>query len=66
MTEFERETWITFESVVTKFLGNNKDLDYVTFVVSMLEKFKVLGYLMSLKINFLNSHIDFFPKILVQ
>jgi hypothetical protein len=28
----------------------------------MLEKFKVLGCLMSLKIHFLNLHLDFFPQ----
>jgi hypothetical protein len=42
--------------------GNNKDPDYVTIVANMLEKFKVLGCLMNLKINFLHSHLDFFPK----
>jgi hypothetical protein len=66
MTEVEREAWISFKRVVTKFLGNNKDPDYVTIVANMLEKFKVLGCLMSLKIHFLNLHLDFFPKILVQ
>jgi hypothetical protein len=62
MTEVEREAWIAFRSVITKFLGNNKDPDYVTIVANMLEKFKVVGCLMSLKIHFLNSHLDFFPK----
>jgi histidinol dehydrogenase len=28
----------------------------------MLEKFKVLGYLMSLKIYFFNSNLEFFPE----
>jgi hypothetical protein len=28
----------------------------------MLEKFKVLGCLMSLKIHLLNSHLGFFPE----
>jgi hypothetical protein len=28
----------------------------------MLEKFKVLGCLMSLKNHFLNSHLDYFPE----
>jgi hypothetical protein len=32
----------------------------------MLEKWRVLRCLMSLKINFLNLHLDFFPKVLVQ
>jgi hypothetical protein len=52
MTEVERESMIAFRSVVTKFLGNNKDPDYVTIVANMLEKFKVLGSLMSVKIHF--------------
>jgi hypothetical protein len=66
MTEVEREASIAFRSVVSKFLGNNKDPDCVTVVANMLEKFKVLGCLMSFKVHFLNSHLDFFPKILVQ
>jgi hypothetical protein len=66
MAEVEREAWIAFKSVVTKFLGNNKDSDYVVTVANMLEKFEVLGCLMRLKNNFLNSHLEFFPKILVQ
>jgi hypothetical protein len=43
LTEVEREAWIAFRSVVTRFLGNNKDPDYITTVANMLEKFKVLG-----------------------
>jgi hypothetical protein len=66
MTEVEREAWIAFKSVVPKFLGNNKDSDYVTIVANMLEKFKVLGHLMSLKFFFLICTWIFFPKILVQ
>jgi hypothetical protein len=62
MSEVQREAWIVFKSAVTKFMGNNKDPDYITTVVYMLEKFQVLGCLMSLKINFLNSHLDIFPK----
>jgi hypothetical protein len=51
MTEVERKAWIAFKSVVTKFLGNNKDPAYVTIVANMLLKFKVLGCLMSLNIR---------------
>jgi hypothetical protein len=61
-TEVERVAWITFKSVVTKFLGNNKDSDYVPIVANMLEKFKVLGCLMTLKFNFLKSRLEFFRK----
>jgi hypothetical protein len=66
MTEVEREAWIAFRSVVTKFLGNNKDPDCITIVANMLENSKDLGCLMSLKIHFLNSNLDIFLKILVQ
>jgi hypothetical protein len=66
MTEVEREAWIAFKSVVTKLLGNNKGPDYVNIVANMLENFKVLGCLMNIKIHFLNLHLDFFPKILMQ
>jgi hypothetical protein len=60
ITEVEREAWIAFKSVVTKLLGNNKDPDFFIVVANMLEKFKALGYLMSLKIHVLNSHVEFF------
>jgi hypothetical protein len=66
MTEVEREALIAFKSVVTKFLGNNKDPDCVTIFENMLEEFKVFGCLMRLKFYFLNSYLEFFPKILVQ
>jgi hypothetical protein len=66
MTEVEIEAWIAFKSVVTKFLGNNKDPDYVTIIANVLEKFKVLGCLICLKIQLLISHLDIFLKILVQ
>jgi hypothetical protein len=62
MTEVERGAWIAFRSVVTKFLGNNKDPDCVTIVANMLGKVTVLGCFMSLKINFLISHLDYFPQ----
>jgi hypothetical protein len=62
MSEVERGAWIGFKSVVTKFLGNNKDPDYVTIVANILDKFKVLGCLRSLKIYFLNKHLDFIPE----
>jgi hypothetical protein len=32
MTKVETEAWKAFKSVVTKFLGNNKDTDYVTIL----------------------------------
>lgn len=61
MTLNEKEAWVSFKEVVTKFLGNKKDPEYVSIVANMLNKFKYLGCLMSLKVHFLNSHLDYFP-----
>lgn len=61
MTFNEKEAWVSFKQVVTKFLGNKKDPGYVSIVANMLKKFQYLGCLMSLKIHFLDSHLDYFP-----
>jgi hypothetical protein len=66
MTEVERETWIAFKSVVTKFLGNNKDPDYVT-ICKYAREIQSLGVLNELKNSFFEFALGFFsPKILVQ
>jgi hypothetical protein len=62
MTEAEGEASIAFKVLLPSSWGKNKDLDHVSIVANMLEKFKVFGSLMSLKIYFLNSHLDFFPR----
>ena len=55
MTLAEKEAWVSFKVVITKFLGNTRDSDYIGIIGNMLEKFKKIGCLMSLKINFLQS-----------
>jgi hypothetical protein len=44
-----------------KFLGNTKETLYKEIVRNMLDKFKLLGSNMSLKLPFLASHLDYFP-----
>jgi hypothetical protein len=61
MTETEEHAWKAFKEVVKKFLGNIKDILYKTIVRNMLDKFKLLGCNMSLKLHFLASHLDYFP-----
>ena len=58
----EKKAWEAFKDVVTKFLGNKKDPNFKSIVENMLQKFQKLGYLMSLKVHFLHSHLDYFPK----
>ena len=62
MDEKEKAAWISFSEVVSKFLGNNKDPNYRKIVGDMLEAYKELGYNMSKKMNFLLSHVNYFPE----
>ena len=61
MTEIEEDAWNAFKEAVKKFLGNIKDPLYKEIVRNMLDKFKLLGCNMSLKLHFLASHLDYFP-----
>ena len=48
--------------VVHKFLGNYKSDDYRNVVQSMVTNFQELGCRMSIKLHFLDSHMDYFPE----
>jgi hypothetical protein len=61
MKTVEREAWNAFKEVIAKFLGNYKDPNYKQIVEKMLEKFIALGCA-SLKVHFLNAHLDYFPE----
>jgi hypothetical protein len=43
-------------------LGNHKDEDYENILRIMFKNFHILGSNMSLKMNFLFSHLNLFPK----
>ena len=57
----EKETWVSLKNVVTNFLGNKKDPQYVSIVANTLNKFKKLACLMSLKVYFLYGRLDYLP-----
>ena len=57
----EKRPWDTFKLVATNFLGNDKSRQFQVLVENLLEAYKSLGCNMSLKINFLHSHLDYFP-----
>ncbi|KAJ4428633.1 hypothetical protein ANN_24678 [Periplaneta americana] len=56
-----KEVWEAFKGVIHGFLGNKRDDNYTQLVTVLLQKYHQLGCNMSLKINFLHSHLDFFP-----
>ncbi|GBO03000.1 hypothetical protein AVEN_199572-1, partial [Araneus ventricosus] len=57
-----RKAWESFKLVFTSFLGNKQDLNYKYIVDEMIKNFKILGCSMSLKVHFLDSHLDYFPE----
>lgn len=58
----ELRAWLSLKDVIVNFLGNHKSSNYVEKVDDMLENFQGLGCLMSLKLHFLHSHLNYFPE----
>ena len=62
LNETERNAWLSFEGICKDFLGNHKAEKYQDVVQDLLTSYKATGCNMSLKIHFLESHLDFFPE----
>ena len=62
MNEIESCAWSTFVLVVKKFLGNKKADNCTQLVEDMLFHFNRLGCNMSVKVNYLHSHLNRFPE----
>ena len=62
INKVELEAWKAFVLVVKNFLGNNKARNYAEHVNNMLTAFRNLGCNMSVKMNYLFSHMDRFPE----
>jgi len=43
-------------------LENHKAKDYRDMVADLVQSYKAMGCNMSLKVHFLDSHLDFFPE----
>ncbi|GBM47203.1 hypothetical protein AVEN_271264-1 [Araneus ventricosus] len=56
----ERKAWESFKLVITSFLGNKKDPNYKSIVEEMIKNVKILGCSVSLKVHFLDSHLEYF------
>lgn len=62
LSDGEKAAWRAFKSVCSSFLGNEKADNYEDLVRDMVKCFRVIGCNMSLKLHFLDSHLDFFPQ----
>jgi hypothetical protein len=58
----EKDAWDAFKMVAKNFLGNIKAENYKDLVAQLLLCYQNLGCNMSLKIHFLDSHLDYFPE----
>jgi len=58
LNDIERNAWLSFKWICKDFLGNN----YQDVVQDLFTSYKAIGCNMSLKIHFLESHLDFFPE----
>jgi len=57
-----RNAWLPFKRICKDFLGNHTAVKYQDVVQDLLTSYKAMGCNMSLKILFLESHLDFFPE----
>jgi hypothetical protein len=62
LNESEKAAWRSFQKVVKIFLGNKKAENYEDMISKLIENYRALGCNMSLKMHFLDSHLDFSPQ----
>jgi len=60
LNETERKAWLSFKRICKDFLGNHKAANYQHVVQDLLTSYKAMGCNMTLKIQFLESHLNFF------
>ena len=60
MSEVEKNARQAFRMTVEDFLGNHRTEEYVTVVANLIQNYKNLCCRMSLKLDVLHSHLDFF------
>jgi hypothetical protein len=63
LNETERNACLSFKRIFKDFLGNHKAANYQDVVQDLLTSYKAMGCNTSLKIHFLESHLDFSQKI---
>jgi hypothetical protein len=56
---------MAFENVYRNFLGNEKVENYTEIVHELISSYSTMGYNMSLKLHFLDVHLDFFLETYV-
>jgi len=63
LNENERNACFSFKRICKDFFGNYKTGNYQDVVQDLLTSYKAMGCNVSLKIHFLESHLDFSQKL---
>ena len=62
LTKAEQFALQSLKSVVTNFPGNYRSAEYDKEIEELLKSFRLIKTRMSVKLHFLESHLDYFPK----
>lgn len=62
LNDNELIAWDNIKAVIEHLLGKHRSVDCAIHVNELMTSFETIGVHMSLKIHFLNSHLDFFLK----
>jgi hypothetical protein len=62
LSEVERAAWKSFQNVTTHFLEYQEAENYCNMVADLVQSYKAMGCNTSLKVRFLDSHLDFLPE----
>ena len=62
MNETEKGAWQAFRGVVNGFLENKRNQNYKELVKKLIKCYQNMGCRMSVKLQFLCSHLDFFQE----
>ena len=62
MNKVELASWLSFVEIFKNFLGIYRANNYKEIVNNTLENFRILEINMSIKVQFLHSHLDQFPE----
>ena len=62
LNETKLSIWLSLKSEVTNILGNHWSVEYEKEIEELLKSFRQLEVQISVKLHFLRSHLDYFPK----
>ena len=60
MNDLELRTWTSFVDMMKNFLGNRQAKNYKELVEKLLKNLQDIGTNISIKVHFLDSHLDKF------